>query len=70
VYGFLLIIAGALLSFSVVVTGFLLPSKIATKLHNRVLTAHNAALATAYVATGVAQILSHVTHMACISLGM
>jgi hypothetical protein len=70
VYGVLLLISGALLLISVIVTGFLLPSQVATNLHNRVLTAHNAGLAAAYMATGVAQIIRHMTNMACISLGM
>jgi hydrogenase-4 membrane subunit HyfE len=69
VYGVLLLIAGALL-ISVVITGFLLPNKVATKLHNLVFTAHNSMLATAYVATGVAQIISNKRNAACISLGM
>jgi hypothetical protein len=69
VYGVLLLIAGALL-ISVVITGFLLPSKVATKLHNRVFTAHNSMLATAYVATGVAQIIPNKRNAACTSLGM
>lgn len=71
VYGVLLLISGSLLVISVVVTGLLfLPSQAATNLHNRVLTAHNASLAAAYMATGVAQINRDITDVACNSLGM
>jgi hypothetical protein len=69
VYGALLLTAGALLIL-VVITNFLLPSKVATKLHNLVFTAHNSMLATAYVTTGVAQIIPNKSNAACISLGM
>jgi hypothetical protein len=69
VYGALLLAAGALL-ISVVITGFLQPTKVATKLHNLVFTAHNSMLATAYVTTGVAQIIPNISNAACISLGM
>jgi hypothetical protein len=69
VYGVLLLTSAALLLISVLVTGFLLPSQVAPNLHNRVLTAHNAALATAYMATGVAQIVRQMTDVACICLG-
>jgi hypothetical protein len=69
VYGALLLTAGALL-ISVVLTGFLLPRKVATKLHNLVFTAHNSTLATAYLTTGVAQIIANKSDAACISFGM
>jgi hypothetical protein len=70
VYGVLLLTSGSLLLITVIVTGFLLPSKVANNLHNRVLTAHNAALATAYVTTGASHIIRHMTDVACIFLGM
>jgi hypothetical protein len=69
VYGVLLIIDGALLIISVVITGFLLPSKVAAKFHYRVVTAHNAALAIANVVTGVARIMQLMRNAACICLG-
>jgi cyanate permease len=69
VYGVLLLMGGALLIVTVVVMGCLLPSNISTKFHNRVVTAHNAALAIAYVVTGVVQIAKFRRNAACISVG-